>query len=100
MSVTLISNMTVLFSNSSPKIPKLDIFGPKFKGFIFAPNFLMRKIRGRRLQIWLSLCDSKHPNKAILVPNLGIHFFARNFTIRQIQILQQLSKILTQKHSN
>ena len=31
----LISNMTIFFSYSSPKIPKEDIFGPKFKGFLF-----------------------------------------------------------------
>ena len=31
--------MTRLFSNSSSKISKKSIFGPKFKDFYFEPNF-------------------------------------------------------------
>ena len=42
-----ISNMTVVFSNYSPKILKLAIFVPKFKDFHFAPNFTIKQIRGR-----------------------------------------------------
>ena len=32
----LISNKTLLFSNSSPKTPKSGIIGPKFRNFIFS----------------------------------------------------------------
>ena len=49
---TLIWNMTIVLSNSSPKIRKLGIFGPKFKDFYFAPNFTIRQIWGRWFQIW------------------------------------------------
>ena len=36
----------ILFSNSSPKIRKLGISGPKFKDFYFATNFVIRQIWG------------------------------------------------------
>ena len=49
---TLIWNMTIVLSNSSPKIRKLGIFGPKFKDFYFAPNFTIRQIWGGWFQIW------------------------------------------------
>ena len=49
------SNITILFSNSSPKLPKPGIFGQKF------------------------------PSKAFLVPNLDIFVFLRNFAIDQIR---------------
>ena len=35
----LISNMTILFSNSNPKISKKGIFGPKFRHFCFFKKF-------------------------------------------------------------
>ena len=35
----LISNMTILFSNSSPKIPKTGIFGTEFRHFCFFVKF-------------------------------------------------------------
>ena len=38
--------MAILFSNYSPKIPKLGISVPKFKDFYFAPNFVIIQIRG------------------------------------------------------
>ena len=48
----LISNMTIFFSYSSPKIPKEDIFGPKFKDFfIFAPIFAARQTGGQRFHL-------------------------------------------------
>ena len=44
----LISNMTILFSNSSPKIPKSGIFGSKFKDFYFCTK-LCYKTNSRTL---------------------------------------------------
>ena len=44
---TLISNMTISFSNSSPKIWKFGIFGPKFKNFYFLHETLQQsKFKG------------------------------------------------------
>ena len=42
-----ISNMTIAFSNYSPKIPKVGILIPKFKDFYFAPTFATKQTRGR-----------------------------------------------------
>ena len=33
------SNITIVFSNSSPKLPKQSIFGAKFKNFFCAKKF-------------------------------------------------------------
>ena len=41
-----ISNMAIVFSNYSPKIPKLGIFVPRFKDFYFAANFAIKQVRG------------------------------------------------------
>ena len=78
--------MKMVFSNFSPKTPKLGIFGPKLKDFFSAPNFAIRQIRGCWLQKgqWFFKIAPKHPNKAFLVPNLRILIFARNFAITQI----------------
>ena len=35
--------MTILFSNSSSKIPKQEIFGPKFKDFYFCTKLCNKK---------------------------------------------------------
>ena len=40
----LVSKMTIVFSNSTPKTRKSGIFGPKFKDFYFAPYFAIRQI--------------------------------------------------------
>ena len=68
----LISNMTILFSNSSSVffIPKSDIFGPKFGHFGLANT----QIWGCWFQIWqycFQMPAQKYPNNAFLVPNLG-----------------------------
>ena len=38
--------MAIVFSNYSPKIPKLGIFVPRFKDFYFAANFAIKQVRG------------------------------------------------------
>ena len=60
----LISNMTIAFSNSNPKIP--DIFGPKFKYFYFCKK--------------LCICT----NSWVLISNVEIVFkaAAQNAQIR------------------
>ena len=68
ISRTLISNMTIVFSNSSSKIRKLDIFGAKFKDFYFALNFATRQIWGLLFQLWqcfLQILVGNYPNKAL-----------------------------------
>ena len=42
----MISNIAILFSTSSQKIPKSGIFVPKFRHFCFAPNFALTEIQG------------------------------------------------------
>ena len=102
-----ILNITISFSNSSPKIPKSGIFGPK-KVFRFAPNFATRQIQGlwfRVRQYFFQIAFEKYPNKTFLVPNLGIFIFLGNFAITQIpgcwfQIWQHCFQIPAQKYPN
>ena len=80
----LIWNMTIASSNSSPKIRKLGIFGPKFKDFYFAPNFAIRQIWGRWFQIskWLfQILAVKYPNDAFFVLNGSIFWFCMKLRI-------------------
>ena len=46
--MVLISNMTISFSNSSPKIPRSDMLSPRFKDFYFCPK-LCSKTNSRAL---------------------------------------------------
>ena len=76
--------MTIVFQSSSPKIPKQGIFGPKFWHSHFFTKFTkLDKFQGADFK-----CDKilsqKYPNKAFLVPNLGIFVFLQSFAIRQI----------------
>ena len=67
---TVIWVMTIIFSNSSPKIRKLGIFGSKFKNFYFAVYFAIRKIWGCWFQIWerfFRILDQKYRNKAFFL---------------------------------
>ena len=79
--------MTTLFSNSSPKISKLAIFGPKFTYFYFSTKFAIRQIWVWWFQIWqlvFQIPIQKYTNKPFLVRNFRIFIFATNFAIRQI----------------
>ena len=101
--------MTIVFSNSSPKLPKYEIrhfFGPNLGIFVFLLNFSVRQIRGCWFQIWQKfflILAQKYPNKAFLVPNLGIFlFWGGNLELDSIrrclfQIWQYFLKILAQK---
>ena len=72
------SNVTKEFSNSSTKIRKLGIFGPKFKDFCFCTK-LYYKTNQRALITKMTIdfqsCSPKHPNKAFFVPKLRILIF-------------------------
>ena len=84
----LISNMSIVFKNSSPKIPTSGIFGSKFKDFYFCPKFCGKTNSSTlisNMAIFFSNSIPKYPNKAFLVPNLGIFISPRNFAIRQIR---------------
>ena len=85
--------MTIILSNSSPKIRKSGVFGPKYKDFyFFAQN--LAKFEGADFkydcfQIWFQIWFFKiaAPNIQIrhfLVPNLRILVFARNFELDKL----------------
>ena len=79
---TVIWIMTILFSNSCPKIRKLGIFGSKFKDFCFALYFAIRNIWRRWFQIWewfFRIIAQKCPNKAFLCPKCIFLNFAWSF---------------------
>ena len=92
-----ISNMRIVFSNSSPKIHKSGIFGPKYK--LFFHKILQLDKFGvliSNMKILFSNSISKYPKKTFLVPKLGdfvfftkffftIFVFALNFATRQIR---------------
>ena len=68
----LTSNITILFSKSSPKIPKPGIFGLKFRHFCFSAKF--RNQRNSKVLILnmtqpFKVLAQKYPNKAFLVKN-------------------------------
>ena len=76
----------IFFSNSSPKIPKLHIFDPKFRHFFFA-KFAIGEIWGADFKYdnnIFQIAAKKYPNKAFLVRNLRTYIFAPNFATRQI----------------
>ena len=78
---TEISNMIIVFSNSTLKIHKSDMFGPRCKNFYFTPNVGIRQIWGRWFQIrqWLfRTAVRKYSNKAVFVLNVSIFCFCMN----------------------
>ena len=77
----LISNMTILLSNSNPKIPKSDIFSPKFKDFHFSTKLCNETSLKMLLSIWqyFQIPAPKYANLAFLVLNLGIFIFHRDY---------------------
>ena len=75
---TLISNMTVIFSNSSPKIRKSDIFNPKFKNFYFLHEIWSKanlRVLMSNMTMVFQNCYPKHLNKAFF----GSKFKNSNF---------------------
>ena len=63
--------MTILFSNSSPKMRKWGIFGSKFMDFYLALYFAIRNIWGCWFQIWewfFRILAQKYQNKAFFCP--------------------------------
>ena len=79
----------MLFSNSSPKISKSGIFGPKFKNFYFCTKVCYktnsRTLISNMTIISFQILAQKYPNNAFLVPRLGIFIFSLNLAIRQIR---------------
>ena len=95
--------MTIVFSNSSAKIPTKGNFGPKFIFFYLTWNFAFRWMRRCWFQIWqyfFQIPVQKYPNKAIFVPNLFIFYLTWIFAFWQIrrcwfQIWQQFFRMFT-----
>ena len=113
----MISDIRILFLNSSPKISKSSIFGPQLDILFFFRKILqIDKIEdaGFKYDNRFSKClIQNHQNKAFLVKNTQIkHFWSQtqafsvsrqNSAIRQIrgssfQIRQQFFKILVPKY--
>ena len=63
--------------NFSSKMPKSGFFGPKFKDFIFSPNFATPQIWGLWFQIWqyFQISAPNYGNLVFLAPNLRISIF-------------------------
>ena len=99
-SKVLTANMTIAFSNSSSKIPKSGTFGAKFRHFDYFTIFCNQSLiesnsnwsvrnnsEGADFKYDNSFSKTiakKHPNKAFLVPNLGLFVCPRNFVVTQI----------------
>ena len=69
----LISITNIVFSNSSPKIPKSDIFGPKFKDFYFCVK-LCNKTNSRKLISNMTILFSNSSPKIPKSGNFGLKF--------------------------
>ena len=88
---TLISNMIIAFSNFSPKIPKSDRFGPKFKGFYFCTNLCNKTNSKAPISNMTIVYHPNHPNytespkQGIFDPRFRDFHFTRNFALRKIQ---------------
>ena len=95
------------FENSSPKIPKEGIFGPKVRYICFFLRILQYyKIEGTDFKYDNRLLNfSLKKLKAFLVSNLGVFIFWQNFAISQIrgcwlQIWQYYFRIAAQNYPN
>ena len=99
--------MTILFSNSRPKIPRSHIFGHKFR-----QNLQLNKFEGAdfKYEFQPKIPAQKYPNKAILVPNLQIFilhqtlqsekfeaFFVLNVSIFKFCMKLRISRLLIRK---
>ena len=75
----MISSMTISFSNSSPKMPKSDIFRTKFRHFRFCFKFSkytnLRVLISNITLIFSEILPQKYPDKAFLVANVAFLFF-------------------------
>ena len=83
----LISNMTILFSTSSPKLPQSGIVSAKFKDFYFCTKLCYktnpRALTSNMTRVFQNCCP-KQPNNESLAPNLRIFTFAQKIEIREI----------------
>ena len=104
----LISNMIIVFWNSSPIIPKQGIFGPKFRHFYSSTRFCIwinsRALISKKTIVFQSFCP-KHPNSPFLVLDFSILVFTQNFAVRKIrgcwsEKWQYLFQIPDQKYPN
>ena len=107
----LISNRTIFYSNSKPKIPKSGICGPKFKdlSFLHLPQSLQfGKFEGTGLNYdnsFFKFHSKVTPIRHFWFLNLIIFIFAWNFSFRNIlrfwfQIWRWVFQIPTQNCTN
>ena len=80
--------MTIYFSNSSPKIAKSGIFGPKFRHFFFVKFCKQTNLRvlisERKIVFLFQIVPQKYPNKAFLSQVQALSLF------RKILLLEKL----------
>ena len=86
--IPLISNITILFSNSGPKILKSGIFGSKVKDFYLytklCNNTNLRTLNSNMTIVFQNCCP-KDPNNALSILDLRNFIFALNFAFTEIQ---------------
>ena len=88
--------MTILFSNSSPKIHNSDIFGPKFRHFFFRETLQIDKFEGTDFKYdnsFFKILAQKYPVKVFLVKNTQKqHFWSQIQTFLFLHKILQLDK--------
>ena len=84
----LISNMTILFSNSIAKYTNQAFLVPNLKVFILYQTLQLNKFEGVDFKYdnaFFNIPAPKYPNKVFLVPNFDIFIPTRKFAIIQIR---------------
>ena len=88
--------MTILFSNSGPKIHNSDIFGPKFRHFFFVKLCKQTNLRvliSNMTIVFLKILAQKYPIKVFLVKNTQKqHFWSQIQTFLFLHKFLQLDK--------
>ena len=85
----LISNLTILFSNSNSKIPKSEAFVPKLKEFYFCTK-LCNKTNSRRLVSKMTIAFSNSSLNicklgAFLVPDLRVFILHQTLQLHKFK---------------
>ena len=100
--------MKILFSNSSPKIPKSGIFGPKYRRFFFREVLQIDKFEDADFKYYNSFLKFQPKNSQIrhFGPKArDFDFFAKFFNLTNSKLLisnmtKVFFKILVQKYQN
>ena len=77
----LISNKTKIFSNSSPKIPKSGIFGPKIKDFYFCTRLCNKINSGTQISNMTMTFSNSSPK----IPRIFAYWKIQGYSFRKWQ---------------